>query len=59
MQAPLSACLARVVSDMSVVENCFAEYGETPDQSLIQSEGNQYLRQKAPLVMGCTFAMGL
>jgi len=38
----------RVVSDMSVVENCFAEYGETPDQSLIQSEGNQYLRQKFP-----------
>ena len=33
---------------MEVVDQINAEYGESPDQGRIQSEGNAYLKQDFP-----------
>lgn len=38
----------KVVSDMGVVQKCFAGYGEQPDQSQIQMSGNGYLKKEFP-----------
>lgn len=42
------APLGRVVDGMDVVQKIFAGYGQTPDQSLIESQGNTYLSQAYP-----------
>ena len=38
----------RVTSGMDVVDQFYAEYGEDPDQSRIESEGNTYLKKEFP-----------
>jgi peptidyl-prolyl cis-trans isomerase A (cyclophilin A) len=38
----------RVISGMNVVDSLDAEYGETPDQSQIEREGNNYLTRFFP-----------
>lgn len=38
----------RVVEGMDVIDRINGEYGETPDQSRIESEGNQYLNANFP-----------
>ncbi len=42
------APFGEVVSGMSVVEAITAEYGQTPDQGRITTEGNAYLKAKFP-----------
>jgi peptidyl-prolyl cis-trans isomerase A (cyclophilin A) len=37
-----------VISGMEVVDKINAEYGQTPDQGLIQSQGNAYLNKQFP-----------
>jgi len=38
----------KIVSGMDTVSNIYSGYGEQPDQSLIQQQGNQYLKSKFP-----------
>ena len=38
----------RVTSGMEVVDQFYADYGEDPDQSRIESEGNTYLKKEFP-----------
>jgi len=38
----------RVMSGMEVVDQFYADYGEDPDQSRIESEGNTYLKKEFP-----------
>ena len=40
--------LGRVVEGMEVVEQINSEYGESPEQGRIQTEGNEYLKQNFP-----------
>ena len=42
----------RVIEGMDVVEKIYSKYGETPDQSLIQEKGNEYLNAKFPKLDG-------
>jgi len=42
------APVGRVVEGMDVVQRIFSGYGETPDQGLIESQGNGYLTQAFP-----------
>jgi len=42
------APVGRVIAGMDVVDAINAEYGEKPDQSLIQTLGDQYLSQQFP-----------
>jgi len=42
------APLGKVVDGMDVVTKIFPDYGQTPDQSLIESQGNGYLAQAFP-----------
>ena len=42
------APFGRVVEGMDVVEAINAEYGEKPDQTSIQTRGNEYLKEKFP-----------
>jgi peptidyl-prolyl cis-trans isomerase A (cyclophilin A) len=38
----------RVVSGMEAVDKINTQYGQQPDQSLIQSQGNRYLDKEFP-----------
>jgi peptidyl-prolyl cis-trans isomerase A (cyclophilin A) len=42
------APIGRVIDGMSVVDSIYSEYGERPDQNLIQSLGNAYLARSFP-----------
>ena len=42
------AAFGRVNKGMKHIEEINAEYGETPDQNQIQSEGNEYLNKEFP-----------
>jgi len=42
------SAFGRVVSGMSVVENIYSGYGETPEQERIASAGNAYLTKQFP-----------
>ena len=42
------APFGKVTEGMDVVQNLYAGYGQTPDQSLIQSQGNAYLQSQFP-----------
>jgi peptidyl-prolyl cis-trans isomerase A (cyclophilin A) len=42
------APLGKVVDGMDVVTKIFSGYGQTPDQSLIESQGNDYLSRAFP-----------
>ena len=42
------APFGKVVTGMGVVESIYAGYGETPEQNLITSRGNDYLTQHYP-----------
>jgi len=42
------AQIAEVVSGMDVVDRLYAEYEERPEQPLIDSEGNAYLKREFP-----------
>ena len=42
------APFGKVVEGMEVVEKINAEYGQSPNQSLIQEQGNEYLKAKFP-----------
>jgi len=42
------APFAKVVQGMEVVDQIYKGYGETPDQGMIQDEGNRYLKRKFP-----------
>jgi peptidyl-prolyl cis-trans isomerase A (cyclophilin A) len=42
------APFGEVASDMAVVEHIFSGYGEAPDQSLIESDGNAFLLKNFP-----------
>jgi peptidyl-prolyl cis-trans isomerase A (cyclophilin A) len=42
------APIGRVVEGMSVVDSLYADYGEAPDQELIQTMGNSYLDRTFP-----------
>jgi peptidyl-prolyl cis-trans isomerase A (cyclophilin A) len=37
-----------VISGMDVVQNLYRDYGERPDQSLIEAQGNAYLQSQFP-----------
>jgi peptidyl-prolyl cis-trans isomerase A (cyclophilin A) len=39
---------AKVISGMDVVHNIYADYGERPDQGLIEAKGNTYLQSQFP-----------
>jgi hypothetical protein len=40
--------MGRVVDGMSVVDSLYSGYGESPDQTLIQTLGNSYLDRTFP-----------
>lgn len=42
------APIGRVISGMDVVDAMNSEYGETPDQGMIETEGNAYLEKHFP-----------
>lgn len=42
------SAFGHLISGMDVVESINAEYGEAPNQGLIQSRGNEYLREQFP-----------
>lgn len=42
------APFGRVIEGMNVVENLYSGYGQTPQQNLIQTQGNVYLESKFP-----------
>ena len=42
------APFGRVVEGMAVVDSLYSEYGEAPDQGMIQSLGNSYLQRNVP-----------
>src|SRR5262245_48669651 len=42
------APFGRVVEGMSVVDSLYSDYGETPDQHMIQTLGNSYLERNFP-----------
>jgi peptidyl-prolyl cis-trans isomerase A (cyclophilin A) len=42
------APFAKVISGMDLVQNIYASYGERPDQSLIEGQGNAYLQSQFP-----------
>ena len=42
------APFGRVVEGMAVVDSLYSEYGETPDQTMIQRLGNSYLQRNFP-----------
>jgi len=42
------APMGRVVDGMEVVQKIYSEYGQTPDQGLIETQGNAYLTQAFP-----------
>lgn len=42
------APIGRVISGMDVVDLFNAEYGETPDQGMIETQGNAYLEENFP-----------
>jgi len=42
------APIGKVVGGMDVVKNMYSGYGESPDQSRIQTEGNKYLQSSYP-----------
>ena len=44
------AHLARIVRGMETVDRIYSEYGENPDQSLIEAQGNAYLTKAFPLL---------
>jgi len=46
------APFGKVVEGMDVVESINAEYGETPEQGLIQTQGNAYLTKAFPKIDG-------
>ncbi len=42
------APFGRVIEGMNVVDSIYSGYGEAPDQNLIQSQGNEYLKSQFP-----------
>jgi peptidyl-prolyl cis-trans isomerase A (cyclophilin A) len=40
----------RVIDGMNVVDSLYSGYGETPQQDLIQTQGNEYLKSQFPLM---------
>jgi len=42
------APFGRVIEGMNVVQNLYSGYGQTPQQNLIQTQGNAYLESKFP-----------
>lgn len=40
--------IGKVIGGMSVIDDVFDGYGETPDQGQIQNQGNDYLKQSFP-----------
>ena len=42
------APMGRVVEGMDVVQKIYSGYGQTPDQGLIEGQGNSYLTQAFP-----------
>ncbi len=42
------APFAKVISGMDVVQSIYADYGERPDQGLIETKGNTYLQSQFP-----------
>ena len=39
-----------MISGLNVVESLYAGYGEMPDQSQIQAQGNAYLQSQFPML---------
>ena len=50
------APFARVVQGMEIVESLYKGYGETPNQALIQAQGNAYLDAQFPKLDGIKHA---
>lgn len=44
------APFGQVIKGMEVVDGFYSAYGESPDQSMIQSQGNGYLQTRFPLL---------
>jgi peptidyl-prolyl cis-trans isomerase A (cyclophilin A) len=44
------APFGQVISGLNVVESLYAGYGEMPDQSQIQTQGNAYLQSQFPML---------
>jgi len=44
------APFGRIVRGMDTVDRLYAEYGESPDQDLIEAQGNAYLTKDFPLL---------
>ncbi len=44
------APFGQVISGLNVVESLYAGYGEMPDQSQIQAQGNAYLQSQFPML---------
>jgi len=42
------APFGKVIDGMNVVDSLYSEYGEAPQQDLIQSQGNEYLKSQFP-----------
>jgi len=42
------APFGRVIDGMEVVDQLYAGYGEAPQQPLIQTQGNEYLKSQFP-----------